>query len=99
MEKWNKYYRMEKRFLNIALDKIPTGRRNIRRLNRRKDDLGGTRARESSSWLSILLSIMFHALMGRFHLELMNRKCRINDERSTGKKHTTIGWDDAWKNR
>ena len=24
-------------------------------------------------------------------------KCRINDERPTGKKHTTVGWDDGEK--
>ena len=24
-------------------------------------------------------------------------KCRINDERPTGQKHTTVGWDDGGK--
>ena len=61
----------------------------------------------------ILLNIMFHEPMGRFRLESIGLagdrrnfnthktcwKCRINDEKATGKKNTTVGWDDGGKNR
>jgi hypothetical protein len=54
----------------------------------------------------ILLNVMFHAPMGRFQLELIyyftyfstvipSNICVFLSCRSTGKKHTNVGWDDG----